>query len=474
MCGIAGTTTGNKETVSRMLEATKHRGPDSQGMVTVRGVSMGVNRLAILDLRPEGDQPFKFPSDIFGQKNYLCYNGEVWNWKELREDLKDYYEFETECDTEVVAAVLTEYGIGGLERLDGMFALFWMDSQSCYLARDRFGKIPLWVNLESGLFSEGVTWCSERKGLKEAGLTNSALVPPGSYLDVRSKKLHKWYDLKKNIKPRSLDLLKSLRSSVEVRLRADVPVCCLISGGLDSSLILKIAKEINPDIVAYTAILDESKPDLLSARRLCEELEVRLIEVPIPYPTVELLKEACLSVESNLKTQVEIGAVAIPLAKQIRKDGFRVALSGEGADELFGGYGSMIIPSRKASDEQWRNTRLKQLEKMSRGNFLRCSNAFLAHGVECRLPYLSRELVEYVLSLGKAECPPGKGLLKEIAKGVIPEWVIKREKDTFQGGVGMIDAAERVLTSPKKFYSNWIADAYGKEGKLWAGTITES
>ncbi len=459
MCGIVGTTIQDKRFVRLMLEATKHRGPDAQGDMFLNGIGIGVNRLAILDLRPEGNQPFEYHG------NYLCYNGEVWNWRELREGLKKKgYKFRTECDTEVVAAILTKHGIEGLKFLEGMFSLSWMDSTGFYLARDRFGKIPLWVHLNVGFFSKGISWCSERKGLKAAGLVGSALLPPGTYLDVNNKKVVKWYDIRERIKEkRQIDLLASLRRSVEVRLRADVPVCCLISGGLDSSLILTLAKKINPDIVAYTAVLDKSKPDLLSARKLCGELDVRLVEVKIPYPTMESLEQACLSIESDLKAQVEIGAVAIPLAKRIREDGFRVALSGEGADEIFGGYGSMIIQGKKFSDDEWRDMRLYQLEKMNRGNFLRCSNAFLAHGIECRLPYLSKDIVESVLSLDKKECPPGKALLRQAAKGVIPDWVIKRQKDTFQGGVGMIEAAERILVSPRKFYSQWIKEAYGKE-----------
>jgi asparagine synthase (glutamine-hydrolysing) len=180
---------------------------------------------------------------------------------------------------------------------------------------------------------------------------------------------------------------------------------------------------------------------------------VPLVEVPVPEPTPALAAEAVHVIETPMKAQVEITLANLPLARAIASDGYRVVLSGEAADELFGGYGNLIIAASKADDEGWRQLRRDQVTKMSRGNFLRVNKVFMAAGVEARLPYMHRPLVEAVLASGKRDCPPGKGLLKQAARGLLPEWVIKRPKDTFQGGTGVSAAAARVIAAPTRFYN---------------------
>jgi len=242
---------------------------------------------------------------------------------------------------------------------------------------------------------------------------------------------------------------------------ADAPLCCLISGGLDSSLILSIAKAMRPDIVAYTAILDDASPDLKAARRLCDEFAVPLVEVRVAAPTPNDLAAAALAIEIPSKAQVEIAAMCIPLARAIAGDGFKACLSGEAADELFGGYGNMCIAGASADDAGWRAIRVAQLAKMARGNFVRCNKAFMAAGVECRLPFMERALVETVMAMDKAACPPGKKALKAASVGIVPKWIASRPKETFQGGAGMDDAAAAVIGDPARFYRAEVFTAYG-------------
>jgi asparagine synthase (glutamine-hydrolysing) len=193
---------------------------------------------------------------------------------------------------------------------------------------------------------------------------------------------------------------------------------------------------------------------------------VPLTEVPVSAPTSADLEAAVLAIEIPSKAQTEIAALCLPLARRIAADGFKVCLSGEASDELFGGYGSMRLAAAK-SDADWRQIRLEQLDKMARGNFVRCNKAFMAAGVECRLPFMERELVERVLSMSTAECPPQghKSALKRAAHGVVPPWVIARTKDTFQGSSGMADACARVIAEPTRFYNATARRAFG-------GTVT--
>ena len=253
-----------------------------------------------------------------------------------------------------------------------------------------------------------------------------------------------------------------LDDGVRSRLVADAPLCVLISGGLDSSLVLAMAKAAKPDVVAYTAVLDPLSPDLKAARRLCAELGVPLTEVTVKAPDAAALEAAARAIELPSKAQVEIAALCIPLAQAIGSDGFKACLSGEAADELFGGYGNMCIKGSKADDAGWRDIRVAAVDKMARGNFVRCNKAFMAAGVECRLPFIETPLVETVLALPKALCPPGKKALKQAARGIVPDWIISRVKETFQGGAGMDEAAAAVLPDPARFYRSVISTQYGQ------------
>jgi len=255
-------------------------------------------------------------------------------------------------------------------------------------------------------------------------------------------------------------LIEKLNAGVKKRLQADADICCLISGGLDSSLILSLATQYKKDLVAYTAKFNENATDLIAARKLCAELGVKLIEVPVNI-NLDILSESIASIEINSKAQIEIGVLCLPLAERISGDGFKACLSGEAADELFGGYGNFCIKASKADDEEVVKLRIKQLAKMARGNFIRTNKIFMSKSVECRLPFMEKDLVESAIQLNKTESPLGKKLIKLAAKNIVPDWVIKRPKETFQGSSGVSNQIQKLIRLPVKFYNNEIKKKFG-------------
>lgn len=451
MCGIAGAYQEAAGTVERMLERIRHRGPDGDGIKTHGPAVHGHVRLALVDLSSASSQPFERNATT------LTFNGELWNYQELRASMQaDGETFITTGDTEVLAAMLDREGLACLHKLDGMFAFAWSSSSNeHWLVRDSFGKIPVYL----AKTKKGYLWASERKAFPP-GLKPVAVLPGWAFNLVTGDWLH-WYDMPRSQEPMDAQmLLQHLRAGVRKRLAADAPVCCLISGGLDSSLILALAREATPDVTAYTATFDNESSDLKSARRLCTEFGVKLIEVPVSISSGGISR-AIRSIEIASKAQIEIAMLCLPLAERIYADGFRACLSGEAADELFGGYGNFCIQASKVGDQEITTLRLAQLAKMARGNFVRCNKAFMSAGVECRLPFMEQGLVEGAMQLSKRQSPPGKVLLKQTAKPLVPQWVITRTKDTFQGGSGLADAVPKHVANPLIYYNAELRKSFG-------------
>lgn len=437
MCGIAGSTDARID-VPAMLARIKHRGPDGSGVKTLDSVVHGHVRLALVDLSDAAAQPFQ-------TSGLLSFVGEIWNYRELRADLHGHC-WRSSGDTEVLAVLLGKYSLAALERLEGMFSLVWTYAGETFLVRDRFGKVPLYVQKTKN----GYAWASEKKAF--ASMSGIASVPPGHYFDVRRGVFKRWYSIPE-LPDEISDVISLLEDGVRYRLAADAPVCCLVSGGLDSSLILALALRHTKQIICYTAYHDEASADLVAARLICKYFSVQLVEVKVDQLSAELLSEAVRVIEFPMETQVEIAALCIPLAKRISLDGFKACLSGEGADELFGGYRSTILAAHGQGDDGWKLSRRLCVEKMARGNFLRCDKSFMSHGVECRLPFMHRSLVEKILSLGKENCPQDKALLKKSAEAILPSEIVYRKKETFQGGAGVISSVEKIIANPVKFYN---------------------
>lgn len=454
MCGLVGSYLVPLEPGA--LDMIRHRGPDGSGIWSDGVRSLGHTRLAIRDLRSVADQPF-------GEQHIvLTYNGELWNDAELRQRYGGSWL--TTGDTEVVARAIATKGLAGLADLDGMWAVAWYDRNTdrTWLARDTAGRIPLYRCVARSLFDEGIYWSSERKALPWG--EPSIAVPPGHAYCVETGETVRYSRPLPAMPPACPEqVLALLRQGVQERLLSDVPVCYLISGGLDSSFILSLARQLlpNQELHAYTAVFDPDSDDLRHARMLCTELDVTLHEVKVHAPGMKEIADAIDCIEIPYKAQVEIALAHLPLSAAIQSDGFKVCLSGEAADELFGGYGNTQIKAGKLDDNAYRQHKLQLLSKMGRGNFIRVNKVMMRHGIEARLPFMQRDLVHLAINASKHDSPPGKKLLKEAARGLVPDRIIRRPKDTFQGGTGMDKAANAITATPTLTYNDLARTRFG-------------
>lgn len=458
MCGIVG---GYGDRVEQGVNALLHRGPDAQAVKRYGSLTFGHTRLAILDLDPRSNQPFQYG------KVALVFNGEIWNYKAVRADLQALgLTFRTEGDTEVLAAALDTWGVKALDRLQGMFAIAWtVDGETLYLARDRFGEVPLHIAKQKPF-----SFASEKKALLAMGCNRKAIadIEPGHYAIVTPSGMQMvaYYDVP--IK-RSMATLASAAPNVyrlvgdgsTERTISDVPVCTLLSGGIDSAAVAYWLKQSIPDLVAYTAVYNPKSADLRNARITAQALGIELREVKVSLPSPDDLSRVIACIEMDYKAQIEIGWPCIKLAEAMQRDGFKVTFSGEGSDELWASYG-FAYHALKTQD--WHAYRKDLFLSQARKNFARCNKIFMAHSIECRLPFLNTGLVEYALSLPVEAVQDGKGRPKAVMQnafdGKLPSSVVHRPKVAFQDGLGLKEAIERVLPTPQTYYRREYAKQF--------------
>jgi asparagine synthase (glutamine-hydrolysing) len=380
MCGVAGFwhrdgRPAEAGLVAPMLDRQRHRGPDDRGAWAAGSVALGVDRLSILDLRPLGHQPFVTPDG----RSALAYNGEVYNWRQLRQELEqDGILFISDCDSEVVLHALHHWGPeAAIPRFNGMFALAWYDRrcETLWLARDRAGIKPLYL-ADTG---RTVVFASEAKALfahpavacradMHALITNVYLrrlagdwtpfegvrsVLPGTMVRCTpaATTTLTWFDLE-----RDLDVDRILRSraepferhveefrrhlelSVERHLQSDAPLAVMCSGGLDSSLTTAIALRHKPDLVAFVAEVEGLKvSEADRAQQVANHLGLALRRVKIS--DAEFPRLLALAAWHNDEPIFFLhNPLALKVSEAMRDEGFKVAVTGEGSDELFGGY----------------------------------------------------------------------------------------------------------------------------------------
>ena len=374
MCGIAGIIGPkiNNEELDKMLEAQKHRGPEHTGTyIDSCFAALGHNRLSIIDLSPEANEPFRDNSGRY----YLSFNGEIYNYKELREELRVSYNFKTASDTEVLLAAFLKWGKDCLQKFNGMFAFAIWDSaeKKLFAARDRFGVKPFFYSEANDQFY----FSSEIKALKKVifdtppnlqvwanyfsygsyGLPHQTFYQkifqlPGGYLLEYSEgnlSISKWYDFESNVKSGrknfSFEKAKEhyfelLKNSVNLRFRADVPVGFNISGGVDSSLLLALVNlfEDKKQINAYTFYTgDERYDELPWVEKMIATTNNPLQKILFSASEVE--RSAKVISEFQDEPYGGIPTLAYSgIFEQAQKDGIKVLLDGQGMDEQWAGY----------------------------------------------------------------------------------------------------------------------------------------
>jgi asparagine synthase (glutamine-hydrolysing) len=455
MCGIIGIF-GKEGEVQKLrpaaLEMSKkirHRGPDWSGIYSSEKAILSHERLAIVDPK-SGGQPL-YSSD---KKLVLAVNGEIYNHMELRAGLADY-EFLTQSDCEVILALYRKKGKDFVEDLNGIFAFALYDSENdCYLiARDHMGIIPLYM----GWDKEGSFFVSsELKALEGVCDTYQEFLP-GHYLYSKDGNTPiKWYNrdwmeysnVENNVSDGAV-LKKALEDAVHRQLMSDVPYGVLLSGGLDSSAITKkfAPNRIEsgdqqqawyPQLHSF-AIGLKGSPDLAAARTVADHIGSVHHEINFTVQEgLDAIRDVIYHLETYDVTTVRASTPMYLLARVIKSMGIKMVLSGEGADEIFGGYLYFHkAPNAKAFHEET----VRKLSKLHLYDCLRANKSLAAWGIEGRVPFLDKEFMDVAMRLNPKDKMAGNGkmekwILRNAFENYLPESIAWRQKEQFSDGVG--------------------------------------
>jgi asparagine synthase (glutamine-hydrolysing) len=472
MCGIVGAfdlkESANilRSQILVMSKRIRHRGPDWSGIYCGANAILAHERLAIVDPQ-SGKQPLYSPDG----KVILAVNGEIYNHLEIRERQAGTYNFLTKSDCEVIISLYKEKGVNFLEDISGIFAfaLYDEETDSYLIARDPVGVIPLYMGWdEKGTFYVA----SELKAL-EGYCNRIESFPPGHYLYSKDGELTKWYkrDWTKydNVKNSTLsiqNLREALEAAVRRQLMTDVPYGVLLSGGLDSSIVSAIAKKYAanriesdgktqawwPQLHSFAVGLKDS-PDLIAARKVADHIGTVHHEVHFTIQEgLDAVRDVIYHIETYDVTTVRASTPMYLLARVIRSMGIKMVLSGEGADEIFGGYLYFHkAPSAQALHEET----VRKLEKLHLYDCLRANKSLAAWGVEGRVPFLDKEFLDVAMSLNPEDKLSGlkrrmeKWILRKAFEDMLPESVAWRQKEQFSDGVGYnwIDTLKQIASS---------------------------
>jgi asparagine synthase (glutamine-hydrolysing) len=452
---------------SRLL---RHRGPDWSGIYSAGSAVLAHERLAIVDINT-GAQPILSESG----RQALAVNGEIYNHQDLREHFAGQYSFRTESDCEVMLPLYLEHGPDFLEELSGMYAfcLYDEDKDFWMMARDPIGIIPLYY----GHDEHGQLFVSsEMKALMKV-CNQVHEFPPGHYWCSGREKPVKWYQRDwtafESVQDASSDrtaLRDALEKSVVRHLMTDVPYGVLLSGGLDSSITAALAAkhadmrvEDHEEKPAWWprlhsfAIGLEGSPDLVAAKQAAEHIGT--VHHGFTFSLQEgldALEEVIYHLETYDVTTIRAATPMFLMARKIRAMGIKMVLSGEGADEIFGGY----LYFHKAPDARsFHEETVRKLSRLHSYDCLRANKAMAAWGVEARVPFLDKEFLDVAMNINPADKMITKGriekqILREAFSDMLPESIAWRQKEQFSDGVGYgwIDAV-------RDFTNDLVSDA---------------
>lgn len=468
MCGIAcifnikEQTPELRQKALTMAKRIRHRGPDWSGIYCGGSAILAHERLSIVDPQ-SGGQPLYSPD----RRQVLAVNGEIYNHRDLRADFAGEYQFQTGSDCEVILALYRRYGTDFIERLSGIFAFALYDEErdEFLIARDPIGVIPLYI----GRDADGTLYCASELKALEGLCDEYEPFLPGHYYWSREGKMRRWYrrdwtdydavrDRYASLpadeawQAQVADVRTALEAAVRRQLMSDVPYGVLLSGGLDSSVISAVAKlyadrriETDGQQAAWWPQLHsfavglKGAPDLEKARLVAEHIGTVHHEIHYTIQEgLDAIRDVIYYIETYDVTTVRASTPMYLLARVIKSMGIKMVLSGEGADEVFGGY----LYFHKAPNAQaFHEETVRKLSKLHLYDCLRANKSLSAWGVEGRVPFLDKEFLDVAMRLNPAAkmCPGHtieKKIVREAFAQLLPEAVAWRQKEQFSDGVG--------------------------------------
>ncbi|MDA9878703.1 asparagine synthase B [Flavobacteriaceae bacterium] len=471
MCGIVcafDLKQNSEEIRPQLLEMSKnlrHRGPDWSGIYSSEKAILVHERLAIVD-PTSGKQPLISPSGNL----ILAANGEIYNHRELREPYESKYGFKTQSDCEVILAMYENEGSSFVEKLNGIFAFAIFDEakDEYFIARDHMGIIPLYM----GWDGDGTFYVASELKALEGVCTKIELFPPGHYFHSKDSEPTAWYkpDWKdfENVKdnPTSIEQLHdALSDAVHRQLMSDVPYGVLLSGGLDSSITSALAKKFAahrvesndeqdawwPQLHSFSVGL-EGSPDLAAAQEVAKHIGTVHHEIKFTIQEgLDAIKEVIYHLETYDITTIRASTPMYLMARAIKALGIKMVLSGEGADELFGGY---LYFHKAPNEREFHEETVRKLEKLHQYDCLRANKSLAAWGIEGRVPFLDKEFIEVAMRLNPkdkmiTEERMEKWVLRKAFESYLPPSVAWRQKEQFSDGVGYswIDTLKELVAS---------------------------
>lgn len=477
MCGIVAIFNVKEQTPELRTKALgmskkiRHRGPDWSGIHCSGSAILAHERLSIVD--PEsGGQPLFSPDG----KQVLAVNGEIYNHKEIRARYQGRYDFQTGSDCEVILALYRDKGIDFLEDLNGIFAFALYDEEqdAFLIARDHIGVIPLYI----GYNDDGKVFVASEQKALEGECDRYEPFLPGHYYWSKDPGMKPWYkrdwmeydNVKDN--PASSDAIRdSLCAAVKRQMMSDVPYGVLLSGGLDSSVISAITesyaeRRIETDSQSRAwwprlhsfAVGLKGAPDLAKARQVADYIGTVHHEINYTIQEgLDALRDVIYFIETYDITTVRASVPMYLLARVIKSMGIKMVLSGEGADEIFGGY---LYFHKAPSAEEFHKETVRKLSKLHQYDCLRANKSLSAWGVEGRVPFLDKEFLDVamrtnpkakmcsILPDSDQKASMEKRIVREAFEDMLPEEVAWRQKEQFSDGVGYswIDTLKKITS----------------------------
>ena len=453
-----------REKALKMSQKIRHRGPDWSGIYCGGSAILAHERLSIVD--PEsGGQPLFSPD----RKQVLAVNGEIYNHQEIRRQYAGQYEFQTGSDCEVILALYRDKGINFLEDLSGIFAFALYDEEKdeFLIARDPIGVIPLYI----GYDADGTVYVASELKALEGQCERYEPFLPGHYYwsgDPGMKRYYQrdWfsYDAVKDNTASVAAIHDALTAAVKRQLMSDVPYGVLLSGGLDSSVISAIAEKFSehrieddsktkaywPRLHSFAVGL-KGAPDLAKAKMVADHIGTVHHEINYTIQEgLDAIRDVIYFIETYDVTTVRASTPLYLLARVIKSMGIKMVLSGEGADEIFGGY---LYFHKAPSAKDFHEETVRKLSKLHMYDCLRANKSLSAWGVEGRVPFLDKEFLDVAMRTNpEAKMCPGttmeKKIVREAFADMLPTEVAWRQKEQFSDGVGYswIDTLKQITS----------------------------